>query len=164
MATSDIPAYLVLEDGQVFEGIAAGADGVAVGLMSVQTSTTGYENLLMNADSAGKILVFTTPHVGNCGRTHDGTDAAGIFASGLVVREISRRTSNHLARQSLEDWLIEQNTVGICEVDTRAVTRYLREHGAMRGAIVHGKHSDEDRSKSVASAKNALGLGGDLSK
>lgn len=163
MAACNIPAYLVLEDGQVFEGIAAGAEGVAVGLLSVQTSMTGYENLLTNAENTGKLLVFTSPHIGNCGRTNDVTGAAAaIRASGLVVRELSRRTSNHLARQSLAEWLVEQNTVGISEVDTRAVTRYLREHGAMRGAIVHSKNGTEDRLKSIEAAKNALGMGGKL--
>lgn len=157
MATGSIPAYLVLEDGQVFEGIAAGAGGVAVGLLRVQTDGTGYERLLMDDAQAGNLLVFTSPHIGNCGCTASVDGAGGMIrAGGLVVREISRRASNYLARQSLEKWLIEQNTVGISEVDTRAVTRYLRVHGAMRGAIVHGSEGPNARTRSIEEASAAL--------
>ena len=117
---------------------------------------SGYENLLMDADSVGKILVFTAPHIGNCGRTHDKTEGSGISASGMVVRELARRTSNHLARQSLSDWLVEDNTVAIREVDTRAVTRYLRAQGAMRGVIVHSHNGENGRAESIEKARNAL--------
>lgn len=163
MLTGEIAAYLVLEDGQVFEGIAAGASGTAVGMLSVETSMTGYEKIMLEAANGGKLLVFTSPHVGNCGRTVGEVESPKIHAAGVVMRELARRPSNHLAKQSLADWLAEQGTVGICGIDTRAVTRYLREHGAMRGVIVQGggenqSEVNKSRINCLETARIMLGL------
>lgn len=175
MSTGDFPAYLVLEDGQVFEGLAAGAAGLAVGMLRVDTSMTGYEKSLVDADNVGALLVFTTPHIGNCGRTVGEAEASvQITASGVIVRDLARRPSNYQAKQSLGEWLAEQGTVGIREVDTRALTRHLRKHGVMRGAIVHGidaqnfgaNGSDANKSRETCLEKAmvALGLSGNQEK
>ncbi|AWV90535.1 glutamine-hydrolyzing carbamoyl-phosphate synthase small subunit [Bradymonas sediminis] len=133
------PAILVLEDGRCFEGHAAGAPGVAIGQAVFNTSLTGYQELLSDPASAGHLLCLSAPHIGNYGVNAQDMESAGVAAAGLIVRSITEKPSNHRADSSLPDWLRAHGLVAIRDVDTRALTRYLRDHGEMKAAIVSGQ-------------------------
>lgn len=132
------PALLVLESGAAFQGEAFGASGRALAEVVFNTSMTGYQEILTDPSYAGQIVTFTAPHIGNYGVNPFDMESAKVQAAGLVVRSRSPRASNFRATQGLDAWLKEQGVVGITGVDTRAVTRHIRDEGAMMGAIVHG--------------------------
>ncbi len=131
-------AHLVLADGEVFEGEAIGADppgGVASGEVVFNTSMTGYQEILTDPSYAGQIITFTTAHVGNYGVAADDDEAARPVCRGVVVRDLARRRSSWRADGDLQEFLEQHGIAGIGGVDTRRLTRHLRDHGALPGAL-----------------------------
>ncbi|NUS41993.1 MAG: glutamine-hydrolyzing carbamoyl-phosphate synthase small subunit [Terrabacter sp.] len=133
--TRRAPAVLVLEDGRVFRGEAYGAVGETLGEAVFSTGMTGYQETLTDPSYHRQIVTMTSPHIGNTGVNDEDDESARIWVAGFVVRQPSRTASNWRAKRSLEDELAAQGVVGICGVDTRALTRHLRERGAMRAGI-----------------------------
>jgi carbamoyl-phosphate synthase small subunit len=132
------PALLVLEDGRTFRGQAYGAVGQTFGEAVFNTGMTGYQETLTDPSYHRQVVVMTTPHVGNTGTNDEDPESARIWVSGYVVRDPSRMSSSWRSRRSLDDELASQGVVGISGVDTRALTRHLRERGAMRVGIFSG--------------------------
>lgn len=132
-------AVLMLEDGSEFAGRALGAEGISFGEVIFSTAMTGYQELLTDPSYCGQILISTAAHVGNVGINAGDHESARAWLAGFVVQDAPRRYSNWRADSSLEVWLDQHGVVGICDVDTRAVVRHLREKGAMRGAICSGQ-------------------------
>src|SRR6187402_713797 len=132
------PAVLVLEDGSRFEGRAYGAVGRTIGEVVFSTGMTGYQETLTDPSYAGQIVVMTAPHVGNTGMNDEDPESSRIWVAGYVVRDPSRVVSNFRSQRSLDDDLESGGVVGISGIDTRAVTRRLRDAGAMRSGIFSG--------------------------
>lgn len=130
-------ALLILEDGFTLTGRSYGATGLVTAPVTVTTAVTGYQEILTDPANAERIVLFTAPHVGNTGTNDDDARSAG-WATGVIVREPTRRASSWLARRELEDDLASAGVVGICRIDTRALTRHLRETGPLRAAVVSG--------------------------
>ncbi|MBL4829168.1 MAG: glutamine-hydrolyzing carbamoyl-phosphate synthase small subunit [Aliivibrio sp.] len=156
-------ALLVLEDGTVFRGESIGADGSSVGEVVFNTSMTGYQEILTDPSYSQQIVTLTYPHIGNTGTNSEDEESSSIHAQGLVIRDLPLLASNFRNQQSLSDYLKSQNIVGIAEIDTRKLTRILREKGAQGGCIVAGDNIDE--ALALAKAKAFPGLKGmDLAK
>ena len=136
--TDPIPAVLVLEDGSRYEGDAYGAVGRTLGEVVFATGMTGYQETLTDPSYAGQIVVQTAPHIGNTGVNDEDPESRRVWVSGYVVRDPSRVVSNFRADRSLPDELAEFDVVGIAGIDTRSVTKRLRDAGSMRGAIFSG--------------------------
>lgn len=134
--TTDI-AYLVCEDGRIFTGRAWGATGVRAGILSFDTRMTGYQAVLSAPEYAGRIVVMTSPHIGNVG-TNDESPLTGFTISGLVVREPARRPSNWRSTGDFTALCEREGVVGIAGIDTRALTLHIRDHEGIRGLIVSG--------------------------
>jgi len=132
-------AVLVLEDGRTFEGEAYGAVGETFGEAVFNTGMTGYQETLTDPSYRGQVVVMTAPHIGNTGVNDEDPESARIWVSGYVVRDPARRVSNWRARRTLDEELAAQGVVGISGIDTRALTRHLRERGAMRVGIFSGR-------------------------
>lgn len=161
------PALLVLADGSVFEGRAIGAHGSAVGEVVFNTSMTGYQEILTDPSYARQIVTLTYPHIGNTGTNSEDEECADIWAAGLVIRDLPLLASSFRKEQSLEEYLRERNIVGIADIDTRRLTRLLRDKGAQSGCIVAGDSVNQqvDRAAALAEAKEFAGLKGmDLAK
>ena len=126
---------LALEDGRVFRGRAFGAQGVICGEVVFNTGMAGYQEILTDPSYAGQIVCMTYPHIGNYGINSEDTESSRPWVSGLIVRELSQRFSNWRGQNSLDHYLKEHNIIGLSEVDTRALTRHIRERGAMRGCL-----------------------------
>lgn len=133
------PAVLVLEDGRVFSGNSWGATGQTFGELVFATPMSGYQETITDPSYCGQILVQTAPHIGNTGMNDEDPESDQIWISGYVVRDPSRIASNWRSKRTLNDELIAQQIVGIADVDTRAITRHLRDKGAMRAGIFSGK-------------------------
>lgn len=131
-------AYLVLEDGTVFEGDSYGAEGQTLGELVFSTGMTGYQETLTDPSYAGQIVMQTAPHVGITGTNALDEESSRIWVSGYVLKEPSRIASNFRAERTLESDLTSQGIVGICNVDTRAITLHIRSAGAMRSGIFSG--------------------------
>ena len=138
MTTATDTALVVLEDGYVLRGRAYGARGRTVGEIVFSTGMTGYQETLTDPSYHRQIVVMTAPHIGNTGVNDEDPESRRIWVSGYVVRDPARRASNWRAERELEDELVAQGIVGICEIDTRALTRHLREAGVMRAGIFSG--------------------------
>lgn len=138
MTALNDPAVLVLEDGTRFTGRAYGARGRTLGEVVFATGMTGYQETLTDPSYAGQIVVMTAPHIGNTGVNDEDPESARIWVSGYVVRDPSRVVSNYRATGSLDDDLVAQGVVGISGIDTRALTRRIRDAGAMRGGVFSG--------------------------
>jgi carbamoyl-phosphate synthase small subunit len=136
------PAVLVLEDGRAFRGSSYGAVGETVGEAVFSTGMTGYQETLTDPSYHRQVVVMTAPHIGNTGVNTEDTESGRIWVAGFVVREPAIRSSNWRATGDLEDALRDQRVVGICEIDTRALTRHLRERGAMRVGVFSGPEAD----------------------
>jgi carbamoyl-phosphate synthase small subunit len=132
---SHTPCLLALEDGKTFTGIGFGQPGTVTGELVFNTSITGYQEILTDPSYAGQVVTLTYPEIGNCGTNREDLESKRIYARGLVIRHLSRRHSNWRASHSLPQFLAEHNILGICDVDTRAITRHIRDKGAMRCAI-----------------------------
>ncbi len=161
------PALLVLADGSVFRGTAIGADGLSVGEVVFNTAMTGYQEILTDPSYAQQIVTLTYPHIGNTGTNDEDAECDRIFASGLVIRDLPLLASSFRNQQSLSDYLIERNVVGIADIDTRRLTRILRDKGAQNGCITASDvaFTADDEAKALAAAKNFGGLKGlDLAK
>lgn len=129
-------AVLVLADGTVFQGIAIGAEGQAVGEVVFNTAMTGYQEILTDPSYAEQIVTLTYPHIGNYGTNPEDSESSKIWAKGLVIRDLSPLASNFRSTQSLSDFLKSQHILGIAEIDTRRLTNRLRETGAQNGCIM----------------------------
>ena len=157
------PAILALEDGTIFRGTSIGAAGSSVGEVVFNTSITGYQEIISDPSYARQIVTLTYPHIGNVGVNGEDVESTGIFVSGLVVRDVPVRISNWRAEKSLTEYLTEHKVVGIADIDTRKLTRILRDKGAQRGCIVAGEAIDE--ACAIDLAKGFPGLQGmDLAK
>ncbi|MGY5764432.1 glutamine-hydrolyzing carbamoyl-phosphate synthase small subunit [Brachybacterium sp. DNPG3] len=132
------PALLVLEDGTVLRGEAYGARGARLGEVVFSTGMTGYQETLSDPSYAGQIVVQTAPHIGNTGANAQDMESRRVWVRGYAVREASRIASNWRSEQSLDDLLVSEDVVGIAGIDTRMLTRILREQGSMRGGIFSG--------------------------
>ena len=132
------PAVLVLEDGTRYSGRAYGAEGRTLGELVFSTGMTGYQETLTDPSYAGQIVIQTAPHIGNTGMNDEDPESRRIWVAGYVVRDPSRVVSNHRAVRSLDDELLSTSIVGIAGIDTRAVTRHIRDLGAMRAGIFSG--------------------------
>jgi carbamoyl-phosphate synthase small subunit len=165
-------ALLVLADGSVFRGTAIGADGLSVGEVVFNTAMTGYQEILTDPSYAQQIVTLTYPHIGNTGTTHeDGECEDGecdrVWATGLIIRDLPLIASNFRNQQDLSSYLKERNVVGIADIDTRRLTRLLRDKGAQNGAIIASDSplTEADEAKALAAAKAFGGLKGlDLAK
>jgi carbamoyl-phosphate synthase small subunit len=156
-------ALLVLEDGTVFKGVSIGAEGCSVGEVVFNTSMTGYQEILTDPSYSRQIVTLTYPHIGNTGTNNEDEESDRIHAQGLIIRDLPILASNFRNQQSLSDYLKSQNIVGIAEIDTRKLTRILREKGAQAGCILAGKQVDE--AYALSQARGFPGLKGmDLAK
>ena len=156
-------AILVLEDGTVFEGVSVGASGQSVGEVVFNTAMTGYQEILTDPSYAKQIVTLTYPHIGNTGCTPQDDEAARVWCAGLIVRDVPRRPSNWRSQVSLQDWLRERGIVAIAGIDTRKLTRLLRERGAQNGTIAAGAGIDVQQA--LEAARKFPGLKGmDLAK
>ena len=135
------PAILVLEDGRTFRGDAYGALGEAYGEAVFTTGMTGYQETLTDPSYHRQVVVMTAPHIGNTGVNDEDPESRKIWVAGYVVRDPSRVTSNWRSLRSLDEELRDQGVVGISGVDTRAITRHLRERGAMRCGVFSDRKS-----------------------
>ena len=157
-----LPAILVLADGSVFRGLSIGADGITTGEVVFNTALTGYQEILTDPSYSRQIVTLTYPHIGNTGINPEDVESDRIHAAGLVVRDVPRLYSNFRAGSSLTDYLKSQNIVAIADIDTRRLTRVLREKGAQSGCIMAGTL---DESKALETARAFPGLAGmDLAK
>jgi carbamoyl-phosphate synthase small subunit len=155
-------AVLVLADGTVFRGRGAGAPGIATGEVVFNTAMTGYQEILTDPSYAGQIVTLTHPHIGNTGVNPEDEESHRVFAAGLVVRDVPATMSSWRARQTLPAYLAERNVVAVADIDTRRLTRILREKGAQSGCVVSGAVNE---AQALAAARAFPGLGGmDLAK
>ncbi len=153
-------AALVLADGTVFRGRGLGAHGRRVGEVCFNTSITGYQEILTDPSYAGQIITFTFPHIGNVGANPEDIEATTPAARGLVLRAEVTGPSNHRAKGHLDDWLRANDLVGISGVDTRRLTRHLRDRGAQAAALVHDEAGAIDANALAAEARAWPGLAG----
>lgn len=130
------PALLLLQDGTVFAGVSIGVSGYSVGEVVFNTSMTGYQEILTDPSYAKQIITLTYPHIGNTGTTHEDDESDGVFASGLIVKNLPNTHSNWRAGQSLGEFLIAKKVVALAGIDTRKLSRMLRDGGAQKGIIV----------------------------
>ncbi len=150
------PAILVLADGTVFRGIAIGVAGICVGEVVFNTSMTGYQEILTDPSYCKQIVTLTYPHIGNVGVNTEDVESRQVFASGLVIRDLSLTASNWRSTQSLSDYLKANKIVAISDIDTRKLTRILRENGAQNGCIATGT----DEGAALQAARDFAGLDG----
>lgn len=154
-------AVLVLADGTVFRGLGIGASGATTGEVVFNTSMTGYQEILTDPSYCRQIVTLTYPHIGNTGANPEDVESSRAHAAGLVIRDLPRLASNFRSTQSLQEWLQAQNVVAIAGIDTRKLTRILREKGAQGGAILTAKHGAEpDVDSALAAARAFPGLAG----
>ncbi len=156
------PAILVLEDGSVFHGESIGAEGSTVGEVVFNTALTGYQEILTDPSYSRQIVTLTYPHIGNTGTNGEDEESERIHAAGLVIRDLALQHSNWRNEKPLDQYLRDQNIVAIADIDTRRLTRILREKGAQSGCIMAG---DVNETEALAAAKGFPGLKGmDLAK
>ena len=160
--STTIPAVLVLADGTVFHGISIGASGHTVGEVVFNTSMTGYQEILTDPSYTEQIVTLTYPHIGNTGTNAEDVESGKLYAAGLIIRDLPLLESNFRSTQTLPDYLKLNNVVAIADIDTRKLTRILREKGAQAGCIMVGEANVE---KALALANTFPGLAGmDLAK
>ncbi len=156
------PAVLVLQDGTIFRGRSIGAQGASVGEVVFNTSMTGYQEILTDPSYARQIVTLTYPHIGNTGTNSEDEEREKLWCSGLIIRDFPLLASNFRNQQSLDEYLEKHNILGICDIDTRKLTRILRDKGAQNGCIMAG---DVDEAQALEMAKSFAGLKGmDLAK
>ncbi len=146
------PALLVLEDGTSFPGRSIGYNGQTVGEVVFNTAMTGYQEILTDLSYSRQIVTLTYPHIGNVGCNLDDEESSGVAAAGLVIRELSPIVSNWRSQEPLDEYLRRQRIVAISDIDTRKLTRILREKGAQNGCIVAGEGIDERQALAAAQA------------
>lgn len=153
---TNIPALLVLRDGSVFHGTSIGAPGEAVGEVVFNTAMTGYQEILTDPSYSGQIVTLTYPHIGNTGTNSADTESSQIHAAGLIIRDLPFEHSNHRAQQSLPEYLTSNNTVAIADIDTRRLTRILRETGSQPGAILSGVSATVQHALALATSFGSM--------
>jgi len=156
------PAILALQDGTLFRGVSVGAEGKTIGEVVFNTAMTGYQEILTDPSYCRQIVTLTYPHIGNTGCNSDDMESSAVHASGLIIRDSAMVTSSWRAERSLADFLVQANKVAIAEIDTRKLTRILREKGAMSGCIMTG---DVDEKVAIEHSRKFPGIAGmDLAK
>ena len=161
------PAILALEDGSVFHGTAIGADGQTSGEVVFNTAMTGYQEILTDPSYTRQIVTLTYPHIGNTGVNAEDVESGAIAAAGLVIRDLPLLASSFRSEQSLSDYLKGENVLGIADIDTRRLTRILRDKGAQNGAILAGSEAEGEEAveRALEAARAFPGLKGmDLAK
>jgi carbamoyl-phosphate synthase small subunit len=157
------PAILALEDGTIFKGQAIGAIGSSVGEVVFNTAMSGYQEILTDPSYARQIVTLTYPHIGNTGTNAEDEESSAIWAAGLVIRDLPLLASNFRNQQGLQEYLEQRGIVAIADIDTRRLTRILREKGAQNGCLMAG--ADIDAERALAQARGFAGLKGmDLAK
>ena len=151
------PAILALQDGTVFHGTSIGAAGQTIGEVVFNTAMTGYQEILTDPSYCRQIVTLTYPHIGNTGTNSDDMESPKIHASGLIVRDSSRVTSSWRAERSFSEFLQQGKTVAIADIDTRKLTRHIRENGAMSGCIMSG---EQDPALAIKHARKFPGIAG----
>ena len=159
---SDTPAILALADGTVFRGRAIGATGLTVGEVVFNTAMTGYQEILTDPSYTRQLVTLTYPHIGNVGANAEDVESRGVFAAGLIIRDLPLTHSSFRAAESLGDYLTRTGTVAIADIDTRKLTRILREGGAQAGCIMAGE-IDEARAVELARGFGSM-AGQDLAR
>jgi carbamoyl-phosphate synthase small subunit len=167
--TNQDAALLVLADGTVFRGRSIGARGAAVGEVVFNTAMTGYQEILTDPSYCRQLVTLTYPHIGNTGVNDEDPESDRVYAEGLIVRDVPRRHSSWRARSDLSSYLVKHNIPGIADIDTRKLTRILREKGAQNGCLVaydpQRQAGEADEQKALAQARGFAGLAGmDLAK
>ncbi len=158
-----VPAILALADGSIFTGFSIGAPGHTIGEVVFNTSMTGYQEILTDPSYSNQLVTLTYPHIGNTGVNAEDVESFKIHAAGLIIKDLPILVSNFRSTQTLSDYLKSENIIGIAGIDTRKLTRILRETGAQSGAILAGE--DATAEKALALAKTFGGLAGlDLAK
>ena len=153
------PALLALEDGSLFHGRSIGSDGSSVGEVVFNTAMTGYQEILTDPSYAQQMVTLTYPHIGNTGTNAEDNESGRVWAAGLIIRDLPLLASNYRNSQPLDAWLRENRVVAIADIDTRRLTRILREKGAQAGCIVTGSAA-EDTDAAIAAARSFPGLAG----
>ncbi len=151
------PAILVLEDGSEFHGFSIGAEGLTTGEVVFNTAMTGYQEILTDPSYSRQIVTLTYPHIGNTGVNAEDEESTTIHAAGLVIRDLPLLTSNFRSEQALDSYLTERGVVGIAGIDTRRLTRILREKGAQNGSLMAG---ETDPAEALQAARAFPGLKG----
>jgi carbamoyl-phosphate synthase small subunit len=158
------PAILALADGTVFIGVAIGATGSTVGEVVFNTAMTGYQEILTDPSYCRQIVTLTYPHIGSYGTCDEDDESSRVHAAGLVIKDLPFRESNFRSQRGLSDYLARAGTVAIANLDTRALTRHLRQFGAQNGAIVAldvgAVVSPDDKARAVALARDAQSMSG----
>ncbi len=158
----DIPAVLALQDGTTFHGTSVGADGQTIGEVVFNTAMSGYQEILTDPSYCRQLVTLTYPHVGNTGTNSEDMESGGVHASGLIIRDSSMVASNYRSERSLNEFLRQSDTVAIADIDTRKLTRIIREQGAQSGCIMTGEASND---KAIEHARKFPGIAGvDLAK
>ena len=156
------PAVLALQDGTVFQGVSVGAEGQTIGEVVFNTAMTGYQEILTDPSYCRQIVTLTYPHIGNTGANSDDMESSRIHASGLIIRDSSMLASSWRSERSLQEFLVSGGTVAIADIDTRQLTRILREKGAQSGCIMTGV---ADANTAIEHAQKFPGIAGmDLAK
>lgn len=161
------PAILALEDGSIFRGTAIGADGQTVGEVVFNTAMTGYQEILTDPSYTQQLVTLTYPHIGNTGINSEDVESASLGAAGLIIRDLPLLASNFRSEQSLSEYLKANQLVAIGDIDTRRLTRILRDKGSQNGCILAGSEAEGEAAeqKALAAAKAFPGLKGmDLAK
>lgn len=162
---SGATGVLVLADGTILWGVGYGASGSAVGEICFNTSMTGYQEILTDPSYAGQVVTFTFPHIGNVGANPEDMERGVHGALGAITRELPTQPSNFRSVQTLPEWMIEQGVIGLAGIDTRALTRRIRDAGAPNGVIAHSPDGKFDIDELLAKARGWAGLEGmDLAK
>lgn len=157
------PAILALADGSLFRGTSIGAPGESIGEVVFNTAMTGYQEILTDPSYARQIVTLTYPHIGNTGTNSEDEESDHVWAAGLIIRDLPLLHSNFRSEQTLGDYLIDNQVVAIADIDTRRLTRLLREKGAQNGCIMAGDDLDEARALELARGFSGL-KGMDLAK
>ena len=157
------PAILVLADGSVFRGTSVGFNGTASGEVVFNTSMTGYQEILTDPSYCKQIVTLTYPHIGNTGTNDEDVESRAVYAAGLIIRDLPLLHSNFRSNESLQDYLIRHETVAIADIDTRRLTRILRDKGAQAGAILTGADATEEKARELIAAFGSM-VGKDLAK
>lgn len=161
--TLSTPAILALEDGSIFIGISIGAEGLSAGEVVFNTAMTGYQEILTDPSYCNQLVTLTYPHIGNYGINAEDAESNQIWAAGLIIRDLPLLASNFRSEQSLDHYLTTNNIVGIADIDTRRLTRILREKGSLNGAVMAGELANE--TDALKAARSFAGLKGvDLAK
>ncbi|MBP8297187.1 MAG: glutamine-hydrolyzing carbamoyl-phosphate synthase small subunit [Burkholderiales bacterium] len=160
------PALLALADGTIFRGTAIGADGTSVGEVVFNTAITGYQEILTDPSYAGQMVTLTYPHIGNTGVNGEDVESRRVFASGLIIRDLPRTVSNWRSTEDLGSYLARNGVVALADIDTRKLTRILREQGAQNGCLMAGATlTFADEARALAAARAAPSMSGlDLAK